>query len=213
MKISVITPTIRGIEALKMAEQSLHHQTFFDFEWLTDDSKGHNKAMNRLIKRAQGELIVSLQDYIKIRPDGLQKFWDKYQLNKKLFFTAPVGKTLDFKEIKWDWRYHREENEPTNFMEWEIDWAAAPKAALVEIGGFDEELDGRCWEFGNVNTGLRAELAGYKVMNVRDNPAIGYDHNKSEEYLRERRGDAQFHNWRLQEIRMGKKIEFLNNQQ
>ncbi len=81
------------------------------FEWLTDinwtGKHDLNKAYNRLIKRAKGELIVSLQDYTKIEPDALQRLWDAYQKEPDTFFTCPVGK-VDNEEYqgipKWDWR-------------------------------------------------------------------------------------------------------------
>src|ERR1035437_8527622 len=83
MKISVITPSIR-CEGLKIVQQSLEKQTFQDFEWLTEigiPGRGHdlNAAYNRMLRRAKGELIVSLQDFIKAPPQYLQKFWDAYQ--------------------------------------------------------------------------------------------------------------------------------------
>lgn len=214
IKISVITPTIRGEKALEMARKSLKRQYFKEYEWIYDISKpkkkaDFNKVMNKLLKKSKGELIVFLQDYIRIERFGLNYFWSAYKENPKTFFTGPVGKTLNFKNIKWDWRLHRSLEEPLNFMEWEIDWGAAPRDALFEIGGFDEEMD-NYWGFDNVNLGLRAEMAGYKFMNIPNNFTVAYDHDAKMEHPFRKLRNPDFHNQRLDEFRRGLKIDYLN---
>ena len=91
IKITVVTPTIRP-SGLEVMRESLKNQTFQDFEWLVEVnySGKHdlNAAFNKMIKRAEGELIVFYQDYTKIKKDGLQKFWDAYQKDKDTLFTA-----------------------------------------------------------------------------------------------------------------------------
>lgn len=195
-RISVITPTIRP-EGLKIAREGLLKQTFKDFEWIvkinTTGEVDFNKAMNEAIGQAKGELVVSLQDFISIPEDGLQKFWDAYQ-KEDTFYTAPVGD---------DWRKERTE---CNWQEWEIDWGCVSKKALYEIGGFDEELD-KYWGFDNVNVGLRADMAGYKFKCLKDNIAFGYEHERENEFIQKRNPD--FHNERLDLIRRGLKINCL----
>jgi GT2 family glycosyltransferase len=177
MKISVLTPTIRtqGLEVIRIG---LLQQTFKDFEFLTEvglEKHDLNAAYNRMLKRAKGELVVSLQDYSLIKPDYLQKWWGFFQANPNTFMTAPVGKTgLTYNDPKWDWRKSR--SGEVNWREWEIDNGAAPLVALRQIGGFDEALDGH-WSLDNVNVGCRANLAGFKFKCV-DNPVLAYDHDK-----------------------------------
>jgi len=134
-----------------------------------------NEAFNKMIRRAKGELIVFYQDFIKIPPDGLRKFWEEYQQDKNTLFTAPVGKVKSFADETpaWDWRDHTDECDWTRC---ELDWGAIPKKILLEIGGFDERLD-QWWSFDNVSVGKRAFLKGYKFKNVRYNPAIALDHD------------------------------------
>ena len=211
MRISVITPTIRGTKGLKRPKVSLRKQTLKDFEWIVErhdpqEPPDFNQAMNRALRKAKGELIVFLQDYIAIPKDGLEKFWDAYQQDKKAFFTAPVGQTLDDKEITWDWRKHKKDE--CNFMEWEIDWGAAPKQALFDIGGFDEELD-KYWGFDNVNVGLRGVKAGYRVKCIYDNKAIALNHRIFEDHPYQGLRNPNFHNERLQDIEMGNFKSFL----
>ena len=198
MLISVLTPSIRP-HGLSVTQSTLEKQTFQDFEWLVEvgiPNKGHdlNAAYNRMLRRAKGELVVSLQDYTTIAPDGLQRFWEGYKENPDTFFTAPVGKTLDWKEIKYDWRENKEAK--MDWQRWEIDWGAAPLEALKKIGGFDEALD-EFWSCDNVNVGKRASMHGYKFMNLPDNKAVAYDHDKVETHPFRKNYNPDFNNERM----------------
>jgi hypothetical protein len=51
------------------------------------------------------------------------------------------------------------------------DSGCAPLTALYAVGGFDEELD-KWWSFDNYSVGKRADLLGYKFMNLFNNPGI-----------------------------------------
>lgn len=186
MKISIITTSIRPL-GLDIIRTGLLKQTLKDFEWLVEiNSSGThdlNSAYNRALSRAQGELMVSLQDYILIRPDFLQKWWDAYTANPTSFMTAPVGKVDDLNYSSkpvWDWRaFRNDENTTIRSCEWncwEIDNGAAPMSALKAIGGFDEALDGH-WSADNVNVGCRAQLAGYDFKCLFDNPVLVWDHD------------------------------------
>lgn len=216
VKISVITVSIRP-KGLEITQKSLLEQNFpFDeFEWLQEISippkcnYDINKAYNRALRRAKGELIVSLQDYIKVTPDYLEKFWKAYQENPKTFFTAPVGKVKneDYSGSPiWDWRAYAK-TEP-NWKCWEIDSGSAPLVALKEIGGFDETLDGG-WSCDNLNVMYRAYLAGYKVMNVWDNPGVAYDHDAFIPNPFRDRFNPKYNNMRMDQFTAGLKIDYL----
>lgn len=185
-RISVLTPTIRP-EGLKVTQECLKQQTFTEFEWLVEvnhtGKHDLNAAYNRMLKRAQGVLIVSLQDYIRVRPDFLERWWQAYEANRTSFMTAPVGKvnTFDAGDMpRWDWRAYRMNDTDTirenEFRCWEIDNGAAPLEALKKIGGFDERLD-EWWSSDNVSVGKRAHLAGYTFKCIFDNPGIAFDHD------------------------------------
>lgn len=210
MRLSILTPSIRP-EGLKVVQECLQQQTFTDFEWFVEiglPAKGNdlNAAYNRMLRRATGELVVSYQDWIQIPDDGLQKFWEAYQENKRTFFTAPVGKTTDWKKVVYDWR--ESPDAAMDWQRWEIDWGAAPLAALKEIGGFDESLDAY-WSFDNVNVGLRASLAGYEFKNLHENKAIAYDHDAVSEHPFRDKYNPSFHNERLEDIRHGRWEKFV----
>lgn len=178
MKISVLTPSIRPA-GLEITRKCLMEQSEQDFEWLVELGLGRhdlNAAYNRMLRRAQGELVVSVQDYIQFPATYLEQFWEAYQAHPTTFFTAPVGKSSqeDYGgDIRWDWRAM---GGAVRWDSWEIDSGAAPLAALKQIGGFDEALDGH-WSCDNVNVGCRAELAGFSFKNLPNNCAIAYDHD------------------------------------
>lgn len=189
MKISVISPSIRP-EGLKILQQCLEEQTLptNEFEWHVDlglKRKGHdlNAAFNRMIKRSKGDLIVFYEDYTKIMPDGLERFWKAYQDNPNTLFTAPLGKVDNYGDSpRWDWRATKQNRSQIDYTDclWrtcELDWGAIPKSILYDIGGFDEELD-KNWSMDNVSVGLRADALGYKFKCVFTNPAVAIDHDK-----------------------------------
>lgn len=214
VKISVITPSIRP-KGLEITQESLKAQTLQDFEWLTEIGLGtkhdFNQAMNRMIRRSEGELIVILQDYIKIGPDALQEIWDAYVANPDTFFTCPVGKVnnLEFSgNPKWDWRNH--EASEMGWQMWEIDFGACPRSCLFAIGGFDEELD-RYWSCDNVNVGCRAHMAGYKFMKLIRTKSLAYDHDAFIEHPFRANYNPKFHNERLDAFRRGLRIDYLNS--
>lgn len=210
MRISILTPTIRP-DGLKRVRDSLLKQTEKDFEWLVEiNSTGEvdlNAVINKMLKRAQGELIVFLQDYISIEPDGLEKFWKAYKKNPKVFYTAPVGKirTPLQREPQFDWRKHRDY---AGWQEWEIDWGSAPKKALFEIGGFDEALD-EYWGFDNCVVALKAKLADYTFACLQDNVAIAIDHDATMDHPFRHLRNPDFYNSRLDQIKKGLNLNYL----
>lgn len=168
-KVSIITPTIRE-KGLSLVEQGLKNQTFKDFEWLIgspfeptglkqpfkwvkDEFEGGfwtlNRIYNELFRQAQGKIIVTLQDWIWIQPNGIEKF--VLAVDKKDSVVSGVGDQfteLDQygKPIFKVWGDPRKTEEFGSFYEcfWEDcewNWAAFPKDAVYEVGGMDEELD------------------------------------------------------------------------
>ena len=195
--VSVVSPSIRP-EGLKSLQECLQRQTFKSFEWLTEvglpNKSDLNAALNRMARRAKGECLIFLQDFLTIPDDGLAKFYNAWKF-KDAFYTASVN---------FDWR--NEKIGECTWLEWEIDWGACGREALIKIGGFDETLD-QYWGFDNVNAGLRADMAGYKVISIK-NPAIAVWHPEAP--MKKNR-NPEYHNLRLDEIRRGLKIDYLTN--
>lgn len=181
-RISVLTTTIRP-EYLAITQKTLEDQTYTDFEWLVEVSTHDGffrlpENYNKMLRRARGEIIVSLQDCISLHgPDALARIAG---LNHDhIAYTYPVGKyTDDESAIKWDWRdYPRaQQQDKITPNQWEIDLASAPRSLFFDIGGFDETFkDG--WGWDNVEVGWRAQAAGYsfKVSVVAEGHALDHD--------------------------------------
>ncbi len=209
-KISVLTPTIRT-NGLAKVHESLKNQTFQDFEWLVEAGFPHrgndlNQAYNRLIKRAQGELIVSWQDFIYTDEFHLQKCWDAYQEHPDTFFTCPVGK-LKEDGVKWDWR---NTDHPMDWRMWEIDMGFVPKKLLYDVGGFDETLDRNTWSGDNVVVGFKAQQKGYKFGNLKTAPCYAVDHDALMPHPFRSKYRPLFFNDRIEQIRDGAVSDFLS---
>ena len=186
--------------------ESLKRQTYKSFEWLveinTSGETDFNRSMNRMLSRAKGDIIVSVQDYIAIPDNALEYI----VALPPAFYTFPVGKVLhEDDDPRWDWR--KAESRPINFMEWEICFGSAPRQWLIDIGGFDEELD-KAWGFDNVNVGFRAEQAGYTMLCDNTIPAVAIDHDAFTKHPLKHKRDTTLHNQRLNYFKSGGKIPF-----
>ena len=153
-KITVITPSVRP-EGVELVEKALKRQTFKDFEWIVQGRDGDvpdgcvwtlNRDYNTAIRKAQGELIVSWQDWTYAKPDTLERFWTHYLLEPKTLVSAVGNKYTDDTWTVKTWQDPRERDDQGTFypcyfndIEWNL--CSVPKQALYATGGFDEELD------------------------------------------------------------------------
>jgi hypothetical protein len=171
VRISVVTPTIRP-HGLALTSATLAKQTFRDFEWrigspfnphipdarwIKDTFTGGKWTLNRmqtkLCQEAKGELIVFLQDYIWVIPEGLQKFWDRYRETGGLI--SGIGDKYDTVSLdgtvgnvtKPDVRRALVKGDETFFKvdsnehRWEINWGCCSKEDIAKVGYFVDEAD------------------------------------------------------------------------
>lgn len=151
------------------------------------------KALNRALKRSQGEIIVMLQDCIEIPEDFLEIVVKEYDGS---FITYPVGKR-NGDSIDWDWRTNN--NREIQPHEWEADLAVAPRRAFFDIGGYDEAFcDG--WSWDNVEVAYRAKAAGYSFKCSNSVAGIAIDHDK--ELKHPFRNVLKNNDWRARETEM-----------
>ena len=177
--ISVLSPSIRPA-GLVPVMASLEKQTFQKFEWIQEIGcpwHGHdlNAAMNRMLCRAKGELVVIVQDYITFPSFALGEMWTEHEAEPLAFTTYPMGKLQKDGTIKYDWRYGGEYRRIAGF-EWETDFAMAPLEMFKAIGGYDELYDAG-WSWDNASVGIRGELAGYVPACRPDILAAAVDHD------------------------------------
>lgn len=193
MKITVITPSVRP-EGLEIVKKALDGQTFKDFEWLVNDKRyeggfwGLNRAYNELFREAKGELIVTLQDWIYVNPDGLQKFWDAHEQHPDAVISG-VGDQYESLD-KWGkpqikiWSDPRKTLANGSFYECypndaEWNWCAIPTKRLFEVGGMDEELDFLGFGGDQLQVGERLDAIGTKFYLDQTNESYTIRHDRS----------------------------------
>lgn len=208
MKISVITPTIRK-DGLAIVRKALKAQSFTDFEWLIgskfdpeieeaiwvkdDFEEGYwslNRIYNKLFEDAKGELIVSLQDWIYVKQDGLEKFWNNYEATNKTAIISGVGDQYESID-KWGkpqikiWSDPRKTDKNGSFYECypndaEWNWCAIPKRAILDAGGMDEGLDFLGYGGDQLQLCARIDELGYKFYLDQTNESFTIRHDRSD---------------------------------
>ena len=135
MDISIISPSVRA-GGLEVVSKALKQQSFRNFEWLIgspfnpkkkearwvkDDFKGGfwslNRIYNKMIKQAQGKLLISWQDYTFAKPDCLEMFWSHYKNNPKVLVSAVGNKYTDKTWTCQTWKDPRERDDLGSFYE------------------------------------------------------------------------------------------------
>lgn len=172
-KISVIIPTVRDTF---LNEACLRRQTFRDFETIIVRPDGEkpkglfytlNRDYNRGFKQAKGELIISYQDMIEIKPDTLERFWFYHNHYGGKAIIGAVGDQYERLEppIKV-WSDPRKNTTygthyEVNPIDIEFTLCAIPREAIEAVGGMDEEYD-RGAAVGEKEMMLRIDQVGYK---------------------------------------------------
>lgn len=160
-------------------------------------------ADNEGFRNCHGELIVCLQDYTWIPPEGLEKFWfhykrlgpclvggigDQYGKPDASSIVDPQGVITIFDkpftgrpEIVTYHDPHRR-SEFGSFYEcyppdWEMNWCAIPREIIYELGGMDEQYDFEGFAYDNANIAWRADMLGYKTYLDQTNECMGFDHD------------------------------------
>lgn len=214
MKISVVTPTIRP-DGLGVVFKSLQKQSFKKFEWLVgspqpwlltsnyfkdknfktrwipDDFTGGfwslNRIYNKMFKEAKGEIIVSLQDWIHIPPDGLERFLGAFKEVGEAIISG-VGDQYERlnefgkPEVKI-WSDPRKNDNGLyecypNDAEW--NWCAFPKKFIFEVGGMDEGLDFLGVGGDQLQVGERWDSMGKKFYLDQNNESFTLRHGRED---------------------------------
>ena len=228
--VSVLTVTSRP-GSIDVTWGALRGQTMQDFEWVLcdelfesrheevaafvdDDRLRHiaapapdgalwslNRSHNEALRHCRGDLVVSLQDYIWVEPDGLERFWSAHRHSGGRGFVcgvtatyalpAPVerrdGKVTIFAEpwteaptelLRVDESRCRFPSglSPTTPFGWELNWAGAPLDGLYDVGGFAEDHDRLFYSYDQVTVAMVADRLGYPFLVDRDNVCRALDH-------------------------------------
>lgn len=192
-KISIITPTIRE-NGMAMLRESLLKQTLpkSDWEWIVcspfrydycdkwipdppkneGDLYGYHKAINELIKVAEGELIICVNDMTALFPDVLEKFWKHFQEDPMKIYCGLGNPEVkeEAKEYgqKWldiRWNYISQPIQATNLINFDTALSGIPKKALDVIGypAIDPVYDQyACW--GDREMLVNVMKQGYRLF-------------------------------------------------
>jgi hypothetical protein len=184
-KITVISPSVR-MEGLKLVQKALEQQQFEEFDWIVCSPENPHtwatwvpnppkkegdywtiyKAYNAMIREADGELIVSMQDYTYTKPDTLERLWFHYQNDPKSIIGAVGNKYQNDKWLVKTWSDPRINGDLGSFSSCdfnaiELNLCSFPKEALCAIGGFDEFLDRYSSLCGYGELERLSDLGGY----------------------------------------------------
>lgn len=228
--VSVITVTSRP-GSIDVTWAALRRQSLQDFEWVlcdelfdwrheevaafVDDERlrhvpappadgalwSLNRSHNEALRHCRGELVVSLQDYIWVEPDGLERFWSAHRSSGGRAFVCGAtatyalpspaedldGKLTVFAEpvteaptelVRLDESRHRFPPglSAITAFGWELNWASAPLAALHHVGGFAEDHDWLFYSYDNVTVAVIADRLGYRFLLDRENVCRALDH-------------------------------------
>lgn len=211
--ISIITPTIRpeGLEIVKKGldrsiipyEEWLIGSSFEPKygKWVKDDFTGGiwtlNRCLNKLIKEAKGDLIVSIQDYTFFAPDALDKFNFYYKQDSRNIISGIGDKYEEVypergKKVWVDPRrdvYEKFSECPFHYIEG--NFCAIPKQAFIDIGGFDESMDFIGFGLDFYSLLDRLDIQGkYKFYIDQTNESYSLTHGRVKDWD-ERNIDAQ----------------------
>lgn len=172
MKISVIIPSVRDTS---LNEKCLNRQTFSDFEVIIqrptrEKPAGNfydlNHDYNLAFKKANGELLISYQDEIEIKPDTLERFWNHYKMNARGVVGAVGDQYSTLLPPVKVWTDPRKRSDQGSFyecMENDIEYTlcSIPRQAIIDVGGLDEEFD-KYAALSEKEMNARMYKAGYK---------------------------------------------------
>lgn len=190
--VDKIAPERSGEGAFYLGELCKEVHYFGEPPMKDTDVWALNKAYNEAFRHCNGELIVSIQDYIWIPADGLQKFWNRYQETKgwisgvghkalspiptpidiiRTFDVVVVPEGVSESDTRIDGKKDFVE---MNYSFFELNYSAFPLKDIKKLGGMDERYD-QGYSCDNVNLALRAHLHGAKFYMDKDNECIGYN--------------------------------------
>ena len=156
----------------------MRRQTFQDFETIVQRPsrtlpKGNfydlNHDYNLAFKKSKGELIISYQDGIEIRPDCLQRFWEHFKTNPNAIVGAVGDQYSSFDPPVKTWIDPRRRVDQGTFyecMENDVEYTlcSIPRKALFEVGGFDSDIYDKYAALAEKELSARMYKAGYKFF-------------------------------------------------
>lgn len=191
---------------------------------------GLSTANNVGWQQAEGELLVWLQDFMLIPPQGIEALVDIYRHNPNVLI-APTdincvpsvkpdvesedwfnGQTNVVGEVYFDNPRNLKigMRESRNPFEFEMNYAAVPKKIVEAVGGWYEFFNDALG-FDNTEFAFRAMSLGYKMIVDDTNQAVGLNHWEALKDKPEELGEKRTHRlndpryyWMLDMLKEGK---------
>jgi len=200
MKVSVVIPTYKRSESLRALLEAFLRQNYDDFEiiiidqnppfpkdldemiiasknkirYFTDDAQNASRARNKGIKEAEGEIIISCDDDIMVKPDFIANHAKNYIGPKVGGVSGRVLCKSDkpISEIKQVGRIRRYDGKITaNFnadFKIEVEHAygcnvSFRRELLIRAGGYDERLIGTS-SFDDADVSFKIRKLGYSIV-------------------------------------------------
>lgn len=205
-------------EGLSQVRRSLSKQTFKDFEWivispldihepeadkvLKDPPKKEgdywtfNKAINEAVRNAEGDLVVSVQDFTEFNPRGLEKFWFYFANGYDKALVSGVGDKYD-EDCQKVWLDPRRTTQYGTFYECypndiEFNYCSVPKKAFYDVGGMDEWLD-KFAGMDHISLQERLNDIGYKFYLDQTNESYSGVHGRLPEWDKRHAMHGHYH--------------------
>lgn len=157
-------------------------------------------ADNEGFRACKGDLIVCLQDFQWVPPDGLEKYLYAYQTHPNALVTGvghhyanprpsnPKGLITVFDEpysmkpegLSWEdprMRADRPSFSLAEPVEWELSWASIPRKVIYDLGGMDEQFDFEGFAWDNTYIAYKAKINGCPIYLDQTNEVMGFDHD------------------------------------
>ncbi|MDD3296484.1 MAG: glycosyltransferase [Candidatus Omnitrophica bacterium] len=200
MKVSIVIPTYERHDSLKNLLQDILRQRYDDFEVIivnqglsfpkelgeiltankskirlfNDDMQNSAHARNKGIRKAEGEIVISCDDDIRIEQDFIQNHVKEY---KNKYIGAVSGRVLCANDIptskikkvgeirKYDGKVTANFNAD---FKTEIEHAygcnvSFRKELLLRVGGYDERLIGTS-SFDDADVSFKIRKLGYRIV-------------------------------------------------
>lgn len=154
------------------------------------------KANNKALEEAKGEIIVFLQDFVLMTPDGISKIVNVYNHHPNdlialpdVYYSPKVTPNLENKEDWFDGEIdvagkflrknqriqNRGFRETSSFYDWEANYGAIPTKVARDLGGWWEFFD-EALGFDNTEMAYRALATGHKIYIDESNIGLCIDH-------------------------------------
>ena len=181
------------------------------------------KSFNQLAKEAQWDLLIYYVYMLCVDPTSVTKMWTNYnELFKKVIISAVCDQynQLDenLKPQNNVWRDPRKRADQGTFykampVDMELCFAAIPKQAFLDVGGFDEEYD-RAAALGEKEGIARMFKAGYETYLDQSLEYRAFKHDRlggNEEWEKHYKIAQEMYARHIQEINEGKRLKITNN--